>query len=62
MKLEKTTNYLESQTDNSNMKQSQREAGKRARKTLHKEKHIKYHVFENNDQPYAVWLYVLHLE
>jgi hypothetical protein len=54
MKLEKTTNYQESQTDNSNMKQAQREAGKRARKTLHKEKHIKYHVFENNDQPYAV--------
>jgi hypothetical protein len=49
MKLEKTANYLESQTDSSNMKKAQRKAGKRARKT-----YIKYHVFDNDDQPYAV--------
>jgi hypothetical protein len=40
MKLEKTANYLESQTDNSNMKKAQRQAGKRARMTLHTEKLI----------------------
>ena len=40
MKLEKTANCLESQTDNLDMKKAQRVTGKRARKTLHTEKLI----------------------